>query len=81
VDDTPQHVYEAQLRARVTAAGGRLPFLAAFESPHFKARLIGMFLAILELIRHRGLGLEQPEPDGEIYLVDLPPEGESVPSE
>jgi segregation and condensation protein A len=69
VDDTPQHVYEAQLKDRVAAAGGRLPFRDAFPPPHFKARLIGIFLAVLELIRHRGLGLEQPEPDGDIVLV------------
>jgi segregation and condensation protein A len=74
VDDTPQHVYEARLRERVTAAGGRLSFRDCFEPPYFKARLIGIFLAVLELIRHRGLGLDQPEPDGEIYLVDPPPE-------
>jgi segregation and condensation protein A len=72
VDDTPQHVYEARLRERVAAAGGRLAFRAAFEPPYFKARLIGIFLAILELIRHRALGLDQPEPDGEIELVALP---------
>jgi hypothetical protein len=24
---------------------------------------------VLELIRHRGLGLEQPDPDGDIWLV------------
>ncbi len=27
--------------------------------------------AILELIRHRGLGLEQPEPEGDIFLVTV----------
>ncbi len=69
VDDTPQHVYEAQLRERVAVAGGRLPFLSAFLPPYFKARLIGIFLAVLELIRHRGLGLEQLEAGDEIYLV------------
>ena len=72
VDDTPQHVYESQLRERIAAAGGRLAFRAAFLPPYFKARLIGIFLAILELIRHRGLGLDQPEPDGEIDLIALP---------
>ncbi len=76
VDDTPQHVYEARLRERVSAAGGRLVFRDCFDPPYFKARLIGIFLAILELIRHRGLGLEQPEPDGEIYLVEPPAEAE-----
>jgi segregation and condensation protein A len=83
VDDTPQHVYEARLRERVRAAGGRMPFLDAFEPPYFKARLIGVFLAVLELIRHRGLGLDQPEPDGEIYLVEpaaAPPEPEAEPA-
>ena len=74
VDDTPQHVYEAQLRERVAAAGGRLPFLAAFLPPYFKARLIGIFLAVLELIRHRGLGLDQLEAGDEIYLVAPPAE-------
>jgi segregation and condensation protein A len=72
VDDTPQHVYEAQLRERVAAAGGRLPFRDAFTPPYFKARLIGIFLAVLELVRNRGLGLEQPEPEGGIDLVLLP---------
>ena len=72
VDDTPQHVYEAQVKERVAVAGGRLRFRDAFPPPYFKARLIGIFLAILELIRHRGLGLEQPEPDGDIDLVTLP---------
>src|SRR5262249_20626921 len=76
VDDTPQHVYEAQLKERIAAAGGRLPFRDAFTPPYFKARLIGIFLAILELIRNRGLGLEQPEPDGDIALVAVALEGE-----
>ena len=83
VDDTPQHVYEAQIRERVAANGGRLAFLEAFTPPYYKARLIGIFLAVLELIRHRGLGLEQPEEGGEIYLVEWvePPveEGEPAP--
>jgi segregation and condensation protein A len=84
VDDTPQHVYEARLRERVIAAGGRLAFRDAFEPPYSKPRLIGIFLAVLELIRHRGLGLDQPEPDGEIDLVALPdpiPDGELPPPE
>jgi segregation and condensation protein A len=68
VDDTPQHVYEAQIRERVRAEG-RIPFRAAFTPPYSKPRLIGTFLAILELVRHHGIGLEQPEPDGEIWLV------------
>src|SRR5262249_15361414 len=68
VDDTPQHVYEVQIKERVRAAG-RLRFRDAFTPPHHKARLIGIFLAMLELIRNHGIGLEQPEPEGEIWLV------------
>jgi segregation and condensation protein A len=68
VDDTPQHVYEGQIRDRVRAEG-RVAFRAVFAPPYHKARLIGIFLAILELVRHRGVGLEQPEPGGEIWLV------------
>lgn len=71
VDDTPQHVYEAQLIERVAASGGRLPFRDAFQPPYHKARLIGIFLAVLELIRHRGMGLDQPDEGGEIYLVEV----------
>jgi len=79
VDDTPQHVYEARIRERVQREG-RIPFASAFDPPYWKARLIGIFLAILELIRHHGLGLEQAEEGGEIWLVALAavPEGEEV---
>ena len=68
VDDTPQYVYEAQIQERVRAEG-RVAFRAVFAPPYSKARLIGIFLAILELIRHRGIGLEQPEADGDIWLI------------
>ncbi len=77
VDDTPQHVYEAQIRDLV-AAEGRVRFRDAFPPPHHKARLIGIFLAVLELIRHHGLGLDQPDPAGDIWLVALPPESSTV---
>ncbi len=70
VDDTPQHVYEAEVRDRVRAAG-RLAFRDLFAPPHHKARLIGLFLAVLELVKNRELGLEQPEPFGEIWLTPV----------
>ncbi len=68
VDDTPQHIYEAQLTERVQAEG-RVHFRDIFQPPFFKARLIGIFLAILELIRHHGIGLELGEAEGDIWLV------------
>lgn len=79
VDDTPQYVYEARIKERVLSEG-RIAFISAFTPPYWKARLIGIFLAILELIRNRGIGLEQPEERGEIWLVALPlePAGDDV---
>jgi segregation and condensation protein A len=50
-------------------AEGRVAFRAVFTPPYHKARLIGLFLAILELVRHGGVALEQTEGDGEIWLV------------
>ena len=70
VDDTPQHVYEAQIQERV-AAEKRVAFRSVFAPPFSKSRLIGIFLAVLELIRHRGVGLEM-EGD-EIWLIVVPP--------
>jgi segregation and condensation protein A len=77
VDDTPQHVYEAQIVERVRTEG-RVRFLDTFTPPYQKARLIGIFLAILELIRHRGIGLEQPDGEGDIWLVKFVPEASEV---
>jgi segregation and condensation protein A len=68
VDDTPQHVYEAQLAERVRKEG-RVKFRDAFTPPYHKARLIGIFLAILELVRKHDFGLDQPESDEEIWLI------------
>ena len=67
VDDTPQHVYEEEIRRRVAVAG-RLAFRDLFAPPFHKGRLIGLFLAILELIRARALRAEQPDAFGEIWL-------------
>jgi segregation and condensation protein A len=68
VDDTPQHVHEARVAERVRAAG-RVRFADVFDPPFTRPRLIGTFLAVLELVRHHGIGLDQPEPDGDIWLV------------
>jgi len=71
VDDTPQYVYEGQIKDRVRAEG-RVRFREVFTPPYFKARLIGIFLAVLELIRNHGLGLELGDESGDIWLVQLP---------
>jgi segregation and condensation protein A len=69
VDDTPQYVHEARITARVQAEG-RVRFRDIFTPPYFKARLIGIFLAVLEVVRNHGIGLDQPDGEGgEIWLV------------
>jgi segregation and condensation protein A len=67
VDDTPQHVYEQLIRDRLRR-DGRVAFVALFTPPHHRARLIGLFLAALELIRRFEVWVEQPEAFGEIWL-------------
>lgn len=70
-DDTPQSVYEQQVRDRVRSAG-RLPFRAAFTPPYHRPRLVGTFLAILELVRRHRLGLEFGSDQADIWLLDIP---------
>jgi segregation and condensation protein A len=68
VDDTPMHVYQAQIRERLRDEG-QLTLVDLFTPPYYRARLIGVFLAILELIKGRELWLDQPEPFGEIWIT------------
>jgi segregation and condensation protein A len=67
VDETPIHVYQAQIRKRLRDEGG-LTLAEVFTPPFYRSRLIGIFLAILELIKGREICLDQPEPFGEIRL-------------
>lgn len=67
-DDTPQHVYEEYIRQRLRAEL-RVSFVDIFTPPHHRARLIGLFLAALELIRRFEVWVEQPEAFGEIWLA------------
>ena len=67
-DETPQHVHEDAVEAAVVAAG-RLAFRDLFEPPFTRARLIGVFLAVLELVKQHRIRLEQPEAFGAIHLL------------
>ncbi len=66
-DDTPIHVYMARIHERLRQHG-RVAFGDLFEPGMHKSALIGMFLAILELVRHHGVRAEQPELHAEIWL-------------
>lgn len=73
VDHTPLHVHMEYVTARLEQAG-RLRFAELFEPPYTRSRLVGLFLAILELAKMRRLIPEQAEPFGEIWIRLAPAE-------
>jgi segregation and condensation protein A len=66
-DETPQSVYQEQMRQRL-AGQPRVPFRDLFTPPYYRARLVGLFLALLELIRSGDVKLEQDGLYGEIWI-------------
>lgn len=67
-DDTPIHVHMARISATIRARG-RAEFGELFKPGMHKSSLVGMFLAILELVRHSRLRAEQSRLFGEIWLM------------
>ena len=67
-DDTPIEVHMARIEERL-AAEGRLTFVSLFEAGMHRSRMVGLFLALLELIRHRRAAVEQQELFGEIWVM------------
>jgi segregation and condensation protein A len=72
-DDTPIHVHMGRIFARLQQEG-QLRFGDLFEPGMHKSRLVGLFLAILELVRHANVRVSQNRLFGEI-LVLPPPDG------
>lgn len=70
-DDTPIHVYLARIQALLQERGA-LAFTQLVSAEQHKSAIIGMFFAVLELVRHHGVRVEQSDPCGEIWI--LPPE-------
>jgi segregation and condensation protein A len=66
-DETPQQVYQDLVRERLRAES-RVRFRDLFSPPFYRARLVGLFLAVLELIRRFEARLEQDGLFGEIWL-------------
>lgn len=79
VDETPTHIYQARI-LEMLAQTPCLPFAAVFSPPRSKGRLVGLFLAILELIKTHQLTAHQDEVFGAIWLSKPPPETAQVPS-
>jgi segregation and condensation protein A len=70
-DDTPIHVYMDQINRQLSAEG-RMSFSALFQPGMHKSRLVGIFLAVLELVRHHGVLTEQDDLFGEIWILPGP---------
>ena len=70
-DETPIHVYMARTYAKLREKG-RLAFYDLFQTGMHKSTLIGIFLAVLELVRHNHALVEQNQLFGEIWLLVRP---------
>jgi segregation and condensation protein A len=67
VDQTPLHVYMDEVLS-VVRREGAASFSALFTPPYTRSRLVGVFLAILELTKMRQIVPAQMEPFGDIHL-------------
>ncbi|MGD9637245.1 MAG: ScpA family protein [Pirellulales bacterium] len=66
-DDTPIHVFMQRIDARLRDAG-RMAFVDLFDAAVHKSTLIGMFLAVLQLMRYQHARAAQSEVFEEIWL-------------
>lgn len=67
-DDTPITVYMERIHTRLIR-DNRIAFSELFDVGMHKSAMVGIFLAILELVRHHGALTEQGEDHGEIMIV------------
>ena len=67
-DDTPQTAFRDMIR-RELASRGRLSLAEVIAPPRTRIRLIGYFLALLELLKLHEVFLEQTEEFGMIWLT------------
>jgi len=75
-DDTPIDLYQIEILHRLQSEGAML-FERIFESRNNRAVMIGLFLALLELIREKLVRVKQRSSSGPLHLyaqTDEPPE-------
>lgn len=70
-DDTPIHVYMMRIQARL-AERGRMAFSSLFDRAVHRSVMVGTFLAVLELVRHHQVSVEQNALFGEIWVFARP---------
>jgi segregation and condensation protein A len=67
-DETPIHVYMKRIHERLREHR-RMAFGELLSPTMHRTTLIGLFLAVLELVRHQGVRVEQDSQFGEIWIV------------
>lgn len=67
-DDTPIEVYMQRIHAQLTSQQ-RLSFSELFQPGMHKSAIVGVFLALLELVRHHRVEAQQASLHGEIWIV------------
>ncbi len=80
-DETPIQVYIDRILDTLKRHP-RVDFSELFSPGMHKSAMIGIFLAILELVRHHCVRTEQPDGEGEIWLyLETNPQSEHDPSD
>lgn len=82
-DDTPIQVYMQRIHHKL-ASDRRAAFSDMFEPGMHKSAIVGVFLAVLELVRHHSVHTEQNDLHGEIWIVpgeEFDPEREIIAAE
>jgi segregation and condensation protein A len=81
VDETPVQIYQDRI-LKMLENQPRLAFAQVFTPPRTRSLLVGLFLAILELIRTNQIFAHQEEGFGDIWIgpmaTELPPPGETA---
>jgi segregation and condensation protein A len=67
-DETPIQTYMLRIHQRL-CEDGQVAFTDMFHANMHKSAMIGVFLAILELVRHHSVVAEQDDLHSEIYLI------------
>ncbi|QDU31073.1 Segregation and condensation protein A [Anatilimnocola aggregata] len=67
-DETPIQVYMKRIHEKLTSQQ-RAAFSEMFAPGMHKSAMIGVFLAVLELVRHHSVRAEQNDLHGEIWIV------------
>jgi segregation and condensation protein A len=78
-DDTPISVYIERVADRVRREG-RVAFSALFDAATKRGVIVGLFLAVLELLRHHAFRADQPVDYGEIWILPPAAEAEQSPA-